>query len=79
MYMSMSSLQDTTWSEDGLTTVNVTKDGDFVTIQCSSTHLTSFAVLVAVGGTQVLTSIRNEILQKIVCTKYMYKCINQYF
>ena len=51
MYMSTYSLQNTTWSADGITTVSVTRDGDFVTVQCSSTHLTSFAVLVGVGGT----------------------------
>ena len=35
--------------------MSVTRDGDFVTVQCSSTHLTSFAVLVDVGGAQVHT------------------------
>ena len=38
---------------DGLVTESVVRDGGSVTVQCSSTHLTSFACLVDVGGAQV--------------------------
>ena len=41
------------WSTAGLRTVSVTRDGNTVTVVCSSTHLTSFAVLVDVGGARV--------------------------
>ena len=38
------------WNSEGIKVVNVmTKDG-VTTVQCSSTHLASFAVLVGVGG-----------------------------
>ena len=33
------------------------QDGNDTVVQCSSTHLTSFAVLVNVAGTQVSTRI----------------------
>ena len=61
------SLQNTTWSADGITTLSATRDGDFVTVQCSSTHLTSFAVLVGVGGTegpQVIKFINIHVLKR---------------
>ena len=32
----------------------MSREGNTVTVNCSSTHLTSFAVLVDVGGAQVL-------------------------
>ena len=38
------------WSTEGVKTENVTRVGDTVTVVCSSTHLTSFAVLIDVGG-----------------------------
>ena len=41
------------WSSEGLRTESVTRDGDTVTVTCSSNHLTSFAVLVDVGGARV--------------------------
>ena len=41
------------WSTDGLRTESVTRDGNTVTVTCASFHLTSFAVLVDVGGAQV--------------------------
>ena len=41
------------WSPSGLETVSVTRVGDIVTVNCSSSHLTSFAVLVDVRGAQV--------------------------
>ena len=41
------------WSSEGIEVIsNMTKD-NVTTVQCSSTHLTSFAVLVGVGGGQV--------------------------
>ena len=33
------------WSTEGVTTVRVTQEGNNTTVQCNSTHLTSFAVL----------------------------------
>lgn len=44
------------WSADGVTTDNVTIDGDLAIVQCSSLHLTSFACLVDVSGAQVQRS-----------------------
>ena len=41
------------WSTEGVTTVEVTQDGNDTVVQCSSTHLTSFAVLVNVAGAPV--------------------------
>ncbi|CAI8057705.1 Adhesion G protein-coupled receptor L3 [Geodia barretti] len=41
------------WSSEGLRTESVTRDGDTVTVTCSSNHLTSFAVLVDVGGARI--------------------------
>ena len=35
-----------------MSTERVERDGDSVSVQCSSNHLTSFAVLVDVDGTQ---------------------------
>ena len=44
------SIAESGWSTDGLKTESVTRDGNTVTITCSTTHLTSFAVLVDVSG-----------------------------
>ena len=42
------------WELDGETANNITTEGDATTVQCLSTHLTSFTVLVDVaGGLQV--------------------------
>ena len=38
---------------DGITTDAVTEAGENTYIQCSSTHLTSFAVLVDIHGAKV--------------------------
>ncbi len=40
------------WSVKGLETDGVTSKGSMTTVRCSSTHLTSFAVLVSVGTTR---------------------------
>ena len=47
-----SSLESSGWSGEGVSTERVERDGDSVSVQCSSNHLTSFAVLVDVAGTQ---------------------------
>ena len=47
------SVEESGWSTAGLRTESVTRDGNTVTVVCSSTHLTSFAVLVDVGGAKV--------------------------
>ena len=41
------------WSTEGVTTVRVTQEGNNTVVQCNSTHLTSFAVLVNVAGAEV--------------------------
>ena len=51
------SLADSGWSVEGVTTEKTTVSGDQSTVQCSSSHLTSFAVLVDVRGAKV----RNEV------------------
>ena len=40
------------WSNEGVKTVSVTRERNTVTVTCASSHLTSFAVLVDVGGAQ---------------------------
>ena len=42
----------------GLRTESLTREGASVSITCSSSHLTSFAVLVDVGGAKVLIYIK---------------------
>ena len=49
----MSESSQVRWSTEGLTTEDVRRDGNTITVVCSSTHLTSFAVLVDVGGARV--------------------------
>ena len=46
--------EEVRWSTEGLRAVEVTRDGNTVSVVCASTHLTSFAVLVDVRGAQVL-------------------------
>ena len=41
------------WSTEGLARVTVSQSGNSTVVQCNSTHLTSFAVLVNVAGVQV--------------------------
>ena len=48
-----SSIAKSGWSTEGVRTESVTREGDTVTVTCTSLHLTSFAVLVDVGGAQV--------------------------
>ena len=38
------------WSSEGIKVINVMTEDGVTTVQCSSTHLASFAVLVGVGG-----------------------------
>ena len=56
MYVNTCSLDLSGWSTEAVRTVSVTREGDTVTVTCASTHLTSFAVLVDVGGAQVHTA-----------------------
>ena len=44
----------------------MTRDGDTVTVTCSSNHLTSFAVLVDVGGAKVTTFCEGAYLCQIL-------------
>ena len=41
------------WSDEQMEVVDVTREGDIVTVTCAGHHLTNFAVLVDVGGTHV--------------------------
>ena len=41
------------WSTEGVARVTVSQSGNSTVVQCNSTHLTSFAVLVNVAGVQV--------------------------
>ena len=45
------------WSSDGVQVISNETRGNLTTVQCSSTHLTSFAVLVDVAGGLEVTSI----------------------
>ena len=53
------SLADSGWSVENVTTEKTTISGDQSTVQCSSTHLTSFAVLVDVRGVKVNKNMLN--------------------
>ena len=44
------------WSTEGVTRVTVSQSENSTVVQCNSTHLTSFAVLVDVAGSQVFHS-----------------------
>ena len=50
-----SSLSDSGWSADGVSTAMSTTVGNVSTVECASLHLTSFAVLVDVRGVEVST------------------------
>ena len=50
---SLFSLADSGWSVENVTTEKVTVSGGQSTVRCSSSHLTSFAVLVDVRGVRV--------------------------
>ena len=52
----LNSLAESGWSVEGVTTETETVEGDMSIVQCSSLHLTSFAVLVDVRGVQVRTT-----------------------
>ena len=41
------------WSTEGVTRDTVSQSENSTVVQCNSTHLTSFAVLVSVAGSQV--------------------------
>ena len=67
------SLAESRWSTEGVKAVSLTREGNIVNITCSSSHLTSFAVLVDVGGAQVfytpacmVSSHLNQILNILV-------------
>ena len=46
------------WSSDGIQVISAVTKGNTTTVVCSSTHLTSFAVLVDVaGGLEVSDSV----------------------
>ncbi len=63
LYMIFDSVGNGNWSTDGLETVHVITEESHTSVQCTSTHLTSFAVLVSVGGVgQVYESVRMNVL-----------------
>ncbi len=52
------------WATAGVRTINVSTQENTTTVQCESSHLTSFAVLVDVaGGQQVRVHYRLEFYQ----------------
>ena len=51
--MYLFSIGNGSWAISGVTTTNLSTAGNYTTLQCASTHLTSFAVLVDVGGLEV--------------------------
>ena len=55
----------------------VIREGNTVTVMCTSSHLTSFAVLVDVGGAQVVHLFVHEITEILSCTHalFMYRLI----
>ena len=65
-------MTDSRWSTEGVRTVSLIREGNIVNITCSSSHLTSFAVLVDVRGSQVcIASFSSPLL---VYNNYL--CIN---
>ena len=51
------------WATDGIRTSGLNTEGNVTTVQCLSTHLTSFAVLVDVaGGLQVCQYVAGVIM-----------------
>ena len=48
------SLGNGSWAISGVSTQNYSSSEDHTNVQCSSTHLTSFAVLVDVAGVLVV-------------------------
>ena len=59
---------------DGVVTESVVRDGEHVTVQCTSTHLTSFACLVDVGGAQV--SVYVSACVYVYVRAYMCVCVH---
>ena len=53
LHCSFFSLADSGWSVENVITEKVTVNGEQSTVRCSSSHLTSFAVLVDVRGVGV--------------------------
>ena len=51
VYMHVGSYRRGGWSSEGLKIVRVTRVEERVTVTCASFHLTSFAIVVDVGGT----------------------------
>ena len=61
------------WVIAGVTTTDVTTSGNLTAIRCSSTHLTSFAVLVDVAGGLAVSACMGKgvtvyVLSSIMCT-----------
>ncbi|XP_064386909.1 uncharacterized protein LOC135335369 isoform X2 [Halichondria panicea] len=53
------------WISDGVSTINNATEGSTTTVQCSSTHLTSFAVLVDLGGPKNSSLVERKILDVV--------------
>ena len=56
---------NSSWATSGVTTDDIRTVGNLTTVQCSSAHLTSFAVLVDVTGGLSVSSICNIMYTKI--------------
>ena len=62
------------WSDEGVSTIRVND-----TVQCETTHLTSFAVLVDTQGTTATTSTTSVIVQQVELTYVNDICISSGF
>ena len=63
MCIFLSDVHNGGWSSDGVHVENLTN----TTITCSSTHLTSFAVLVDVSGASQVTCYRENSAAILIC------------
>ena len=60
------SVEGSGWSSEGLRTESVTREGNNVTVTCSSNHLTSFSVLVDVSGAKVKKCVHQMFFFRII-------------
>ncbi len=58
----MCSIGNGYWAYDGVSMTSMEVKGDKMVVNCSATHLTSFAVLVQVSGATLTEPVRYSIL-----------------
>ncbi len=66
----LDSIGNGSWSTDGLQTEQVISEESATTVQCTSTHLTSFAVLVSTGGVRQVCINSGTLTKSIMTTLY---------